>query len=98
LQEETGYTAGEVKKITTLYDKPSKDTNKIHLFLAKDVIKTGDQNLDITEEIEVVLIPQESVRDKIIQGEICVAGTVAAISLAYNFLEPNSPLPIQTIF
>ncbi len=98
LQEETGYTAGEVKKITTLYDKPSKDTNKIHLFLAKDVIKTGDQNLDITEEIEVVLIPQESVRDKIIQGEICVAGTVAAISLAYNFLEPNSLLPIQTIF
>lgn len=90
LEEETGYTAKEVTKITTLYDKPSKDTNKIHLFLAKDVIKSGEQKLDITEEIDVVLIPQESVRDKIIQGEICVAGTVAAIYLALNFLDSGS--------
>lgn len=39
LQEETGYTAQQVKKIATLYDKPSKDTNQIHLFLAENVIK-----------------------------------------------------------
>ncbi|MBR8837908.1 MAG: NUDIX hydrolase [Stigonema ocellatum SAG 48.90 = DSM 106950] len=87
LQEETGYIAQKVTKIATLYDKPSKDTNKIHLFLAENVIKFGEQNLDITEEIEVVLIPQESVKEKILQGEISVAGTVAALLLGLNFLE-----------
>ncbi|BAY42848.1 NUDIX hydrolase [Scytonema sp. HK-05] len=85
LQEETGYSAQQVTKIATLYDKPSKDTNKIHLFLAENVIKSGEQKLDITEEIEVLLIPVESVRDKILKGEISVAGTVAAICLGLNF-------------
>ncbi|WP_341525551.1 NUDIX hydrolase [Nostoc sp. UHCC 0302] len=86
LQEETGYTAQELTKITTLYDKPSKDTNQIHLFLAENVIKTSKQNLDVTEEIEVILIPIESVVDKVTQGEICVAGTVAALLLGLSFI------------
>lgn len=87
LQEETGYTAQQVTKIATLYDKPSKDTNNIHLFIAENVVKSGEQNLDVTEEIEVILIPLESVREKILQGEICVAGTVAALCLGLNFIK-----------
>ncbi|ARV61808.1 NUDIX hydrolase [Nostocales cyanobacterium HT-58-2] len=87
LQEETGYVAQQVTKIATLYDKPSKDTNKIHLFLSENVMKSGEQNLDITEEIEVLLIPVESVQDKILNGEICVAGTVSALCLGLNFLK-----------
>ncbi len=86
LEEETGYSAQEMKKITTLYDKPSKDTNQIHLFLAENAIKVGEQNLDITEEIEVVLIPIESVLDKVSQGEFSVAGTVAALFLGLKLL------------
>ncbi|MFS0518559.1 NUDIX hydrolase [Nostoc sp. UIC 10607] len=86
LTEETGYIPHEFKKIGTLYDKPSKDTNKIHLFLAGNVRKAGEQQLDITEEIEVILIPVESVLEKIIQGEIAVAGTVAALFLGLKFL------------
>ncbi|TBR57226.1 NUDIX hydrolase [Westiellopsis prolifica IICB1] len=84
LQEETGYTATEIKKVATLYDRPSKDTNQLHLFLAKDVIKTSEQELDVTEEIEVILIPVESVLEKIIQGEIRVAGSIAALFLGLN--------------
>ncbi|QFS49417.1 NUDIX hydrolase [Nostoc sphaeroides CCNUC1] len=86
LREETGYIYQEFIKIGTLYDKPSKDTNQIHLFLAENVSKVGEQQLDITEEIEVVLIPVESVLDKIAQGEISVAGTIAAIFLGLNFM------------
>ncbi|RAM52787.1 MAG: NUDIX hydrolase [Hapalosiphonaceae cyanobacterium JJU2] len=84
LQEETGYTATEIKKVATLYDRPSKDTNQLHLFLAKDVIKTSEQQLDVTEEIEVILIPVESVLEKIIQGEIRVSGSIAALFLGLN--------------
>jgi len=86
LREETGYIPQEFRKIGTLYDKPSKDTNQIHLFLAENVSKVGEQQLDITEEIEVVLIPIESVLEKIIQREISVTGTVAALFLGLNFI------------
>lgn len=86
LREETGYIPQEFRKIGTLYDKPSKDTNEIHLFLAENMSKVGEQQLDITEEIEVVFIPVESVLEKIIQGEISVAGTVAALFLGLNFI------------
>ncbi len=86
LREETGYIPQEFRKIGTLYDKPSKDTNQIHLFLAENVSKVGEQQLDITEEIEVLLIPVESVLDKIIQREISVAGTIAALFLGFKFI------------
>lgn len=86
LEEETGYAAKKLQKIAVLYDNPSKDTNKIHLFLAENVVKVGEQNLDITEEIEVILIPIESVLEKINQGEISVAGSVSAIFLGLNLL------------
>jgi 8-oxo-dGTP pyrophosphatase MutT (NUDIX family) len=86
LQEETGYLAQDVKKVAVFYDKPSKDTNKIHLFLAENVVKVGEQNLDITEEIEVILMPVESVLEKITQGEIAVSGTIAALFLGLNLI------------
>lgn len=86
LKEETGYTAEKVIKLASLSDNPVKDTNKIHLFMAENVRKIGEQNLDITEEIEIVLIPVESVLEKITQGEISVSGSVAALFLGLNYL------------
>ncbi|MGB6296283.1 MAG: NUDIX hydrolase, partial [Rivularia sp. (in: cyanobacteria)] len=74
LEEETGYVASKINKIATFYDKPSKDTNQLHLYLAENVVKTGKIKLDITEEIEVILIPVDQVLQKIVKGEICVAG------------------------
>ncbi|BAY93944.1 MULTISPECIES: NUDIX hydrolase [unclassified Tolypothrix] len=90
LAEETGYMTQVVRKIATLYDKPSKDTNQIHLFLAENVAQVQEQQLDITEEIEVILIPVASVLEKIAQGEIAVAGTVAALFLGLNFLKSGN--------
>ncbi len=87
LEEETGYVASKVKKMATLYDKPSKDTNQLHLFIAENVKKTGKIKLDITEEIEVILIPVDAVLEKIVKGEICVAGTVSALFLGLNLIK-----------
>ncbi|WP_414619083.1 NUDIX hydrolase [Calothrix sp. CCY 0018] len=87
LEEETGYVASKVKKIATFYDKPSKDTNRLHLYLAENVAKRGKLKLDITEEIEVILIPVDAVLQKILKGEICVAGTVAALFLGLNLVK-----------
>ncbi len=42
------------KPLGVLYDNPVKDTNRIHIFLALNATPTGQQKLDITEEIEVI--------------------------------------------
>ncbi len=86
LEEETGYVADQIIKLATLYDNPPKDTNKINLFLAENVQQRSKQNLDITEDIEVVLIPVTEVMELITKGEICVSGTIAAIFLGLNYL------------
>ena len=86
LKEETGYITNNVIQLATLYDNPVKDTNKITLFLAEYVRKTGKQELGVTEEIEVVLIPIKRLTEKIASGEISVAGTVAALFLGLNYL------------
>lgn len=86
LKEETGYITNKVIQLATLYDNPVKDTNKITLFLAENVREAGEQELDITEQIEVILIPVKRLIEKIASGEINVAGTVAAIFLGLNYL------------
>src|SRR5919199_1982976 len=57
LEEETGYVAEQMIQLATLYDNPVKDTNKINLFLAENAQPSGRQQLDVTEDIEIVLIP-----------------------------------------
>ena len=86
MREETGYVCHKLIKLATFHDNPVKDTNKIHLFFAQDVEKYGEQILDATEEIEVLLVPVAEVTNKILTGEICVSGTVAAVFLGLNFL------------
>ncbi len=90
LEEETGYIAQELIFMKTIYDNPVKDDNKIHIFLGLDVEKTGTINLDITEEIEVVLIPMKDVITRIMTEEICVAGTISTIFMGLEFLK-NMP-------
>ncbi len=86
LTEETGYVAESLVKLTTLYDNPVKDTNSIHLFFASNVRPLTVPQLDITEEINIVLVPVSEVMQYIKQGKICVAGTVAALFLGLKQL------------
>ncbi|MEG4504555.1 NUDIX hydrolase [Microcoleus sp. F6_B4] len=87
LAEETGYVAEEILELATLYDNPVKDTNSIYLYFAKSVKLASLVKLDITEDIEVVLIPISEVLTKITNREICVAGSIAAIFLGLEFLK-----------
>ncbi|MBE9193068.1 NUDIX hydrolase [Gloeocapsopsis crepidinum LEGE 06123] len=86
LREETGYIAQTAIPLGVLYDNPVKDSNSIYLFLAQDVKKLTQQQLDITEDIDVSLIPISKVMAKIASKEINVAGTVAAIFMGLNYL------------
>ncbi|MEM9542740.1 MAG: NUDIX hydrolase [Cyanobacteria bacterium P01_E01_bin.42] len=86
LEEETGYYAEHLQKLATLYDNPVKDTNKIHVFLAENIVYSGKRKFDITEDIEIVLIPLEKVEEQIKNREICVSGTLSALFLGLNYI------------
>lgn len=90
LAEETGYVSEKMLPLATLYDSPVKDTNSVHLFVARNVVKKEEKiKLDITEEIEVILIPISQAIERIIDGEICVAGSISGIFLALEYLRKN---------
>jgi 8-oxo-dGTP pyrophosphatase MutT (NUDIX family) len=81
-EEETGYQSDPLIPLAILYDNPVKDTNRIHIFLALNATATGKQKLDITEEIEVILRPLQTINPQ----EITVSGSLAAFYLARDFL------------
>ena len=90
LLEETGYAAGEVQLLAEVMDNPTKDTNKIYYFLARNVRHTAAQHLDETEAIEVVKVPLAQVEALVLNGEIRVAGSVALCLLALRQLQQAS--------
>jgi 8-oxo-dGTP pyrophosphatase MutT (NUDIX family) len=87
LQEETGYTSTHITRLSTVFDNPTKDTNRIHFFLAQQVEKLYDQHLDSTEDIVIEKVNLEDIPSKIIRGEICVAGSIAISFLALQHLQ-----------
>ncbi|MBE9178412.1 NUDIX hydrolase [Oculatella sp. LEGE 06141] len=92
LQEETGYTADRLIPLAVLYDNPVKETNKIHLFLAENAFKVNEQQLDMTEEIEIVLIPAAAAIAQVMNGTVSVSGSVAATFLGLNYLATQAAL------
>lgn len=82
LEEETGYVADKFESLGNIFFEPSKDTLKVYGFLARDVRLLRKQNLEETEEIEVLLIPAKEVDKKIEIGEIKSSDTLAFIKLA----------------
>jgi ADP-ribose pyrophosphatase len=87
LREETGYTSAQITRLSTVFDNPTKDTNRIHLFLAQQVEQTHEQHLDVTENIVIEKIPLAEVPGKILNREICVAGSIAITFLALQHLQ-----------
>jgi 8-oxo-dGTP pyrophosphatase MutT (NUDIX family) len=82
LEEETGFVADRPEYLGGIYGEPSKDSLTIHGFLARKIVDVKNQKLDITEDIEVVLIPAKDVDGKIKSGVIRASDTIAIIRLA----------------
>jgi 8-oxo-dGTP pyrophosphatase MutT (NUDIX family) len=61
LREETAYIPGKITKLGEFNPNPAIMSNKVHFFLAQDLKKAGDQELDEDEYVEVETIPQEEV-------------------------------------
>jgi ADP-ribose pyrophosphatase len=87
LQEETGYVSDKITKLHTILDNPTKDTHRLHLFIAEEAHLTAAQSLDVSEDIEVVRIPLTDITEQVVQGNIRVSGSVALIFLALAHLQ-----------
>ena len=82
LQEETGYHANSIQKIGFHYVDKGASTQGCHVFLATDLTYVGN-NLDAEEEDLVSLtMPLEEFEQKISDGTIVDACTIAAYGLA----------------
>ena len=86
LLEETGYKAKKLTSLSRILEYPTKDSHKIHLFLAKDVILTKLAKPEATEDIEVVLIPINNLLKLVKDGNIFVGGTISCITKALLYL------------
>ncbi|MBD1396994.1 NUDIX hydrolase [Pontibacter sp. JH31] len=86
LLEETGYTSDDVEPLLQVIDNPTKDTNRVYYFLARNVREVAAQDLDESENIEVLKVPLHEVEQMILNGQINVAGSVALCLLALRKL------------
>ncbi|MEH2252973.1 NUDIX hydrolase [Nostoc sp.] len=68
LLEETGYTSNNYIETGILSPNPANYTNLTYCFLATDVERVADLKLDITEQIDVVLLPIEKLIKNIDNG------------------------------
>lgn len=86
LREETGYTSEEMEPLLEVTDNPTKDTNKIFFFLARNVRQVAEQDLDESEQIEVLKVPLQEIEKMVMDGTIHVSGSVALCLLALRKL------------
>lgn len=88
LEEETGYTSSNWKRLGRLDVNPAFMTNSCEYYLALDATKTHEQNLDPFEEIEVFLEDKKNIYELIRRGEITHSLVIAGLFLFLG--QPNS--------
>ncbi|MBO0358524.1 NUDIX hydrolase [Hymenobacter sp. BT186] len=86
LLEETGYASDDLEQLAEVSDNPTKDTNRIYFFLARNARRVAAQHLDETENIEVLKVPLADIERMILSGQIKVAGSIALGLLALRKL------------
>ena len=90
LLEETGYTPGELIPLGWIWEDPTRNTSRVHMFLALGCRSTGRQELQDLEGsvgIEVVPVPLADVLPRVRRGEICAMSASSTILCALDELE-----------
>lgn len=87
LAEETGYTAETVEHVRTFITEPTNSNSVAHLFLIRNARHTQEQDLDVTETIEVELATFEALLQHVRDGTIDSIAHVASIYLVLDALK-----------
>lgn len=86
LAEETGYTGSAPEFVRTFLTDPTNSTSRFHVFVVRDAKRTGEPQLDVTEEIEVDLARVDEVRAMALDGRIAAGSQVAAVLVVLEYL------------
>ena len=70
LLEETGYAGGEWELSMVISANPGSQNNLSYCYTARGVKKVSGQHLDETEDISVVLLSEEQVREMLLTDDI----------------------------
>ena len=89
LKEETGFVAKEVIEIGRVTPNPALMSNFTYSFLALNVEKSFDQNLDGMEDIEVIEVNLEEVTELIREGKIDHALVICAFYFFNRYKETS---------
>ncbi len=86
-EEETGFTAQRWELITSLHPNPATHTNRVHFFLALDVVCDHPQRLDVGEDslsLELMEIPHVlgGLRSGLIGQAMHVSGLLLGLAMA----------------
>jgi len=88
--EETGYRGETAEPLGWLHPNPAIQSNRLHMFLARDVVKVGDATPDPHEEVEVVTVPIAQARALVRSGAISHALVVCALYLLEGIRAPSA--------
>ena len=83
LLEETGYRAKNLILLTRIYPQPAVLSNMGLTYMAREVKKVAEPNLDAAEDIEVCLVKLQKIPEMIRSGEINHGQTVMALSVYF---------------
>jgi len=86
LLEETGFEAGELVELPSLFQDPASWRVTMQLFLALNCRKIAEPKLDPTENLVTALIPLEEWLGMIMSGQVHDAKTISITMLALPYL------------
>ena len=84
LLEESGFEATTIEPLLSAAPEPSRSTTRAHFFFAQGARAVAAQQLDHSEEMEVVLVPVPELLELIDHGQIVHAAHIAAILSAWR--------------
>jgi 8-oxo-dGTP pyrophosphatase MutT (NUDIX family) len=81
LAEETGFQARNIELLCSLPFAPGRFNNRLHFVYGSGARQVAPQSLDITEDIEVVLVPIAAALDLALNGGIVQSTHIAGLLL-----------------
>lgn len=82
LLEETGFSSQKIEKIGTFVHHPTKESGKLHLFIAHDIKKSPNSlDQDVTEDITVIYRTPEELLIKIKDNIVMQTGSMLGLML-----------------
>lgn len=82
LLEETGFLANELIHLGTMSPNPALFSNRVHFYLAKDLVQKGEQNLDEEEYVSFLKVPKQEVIENM-GSELYCHGLMASALMFY---------------